>query len=82
MAPARQRIAIDHREFEDGVGVADHARHVEPAEVPVLEPGQEIRELARRFQSSRGSIALSPMCRSQIQLISASPRSAWARLIG
>jgi len=80
--PARQRIAIDHREFQDGVGGTDDARHVEPVELPVLEARQEIGKLAGRFQSSRGSIAPSPMCRSQIQLISASPFSACARLMG
>ena len=45
-APARQRILIDHRIFQDGVGAADELRHVEPVEVPVRHGGEEIFQLA------------------------------------
>src|SRR5450631_1135887 len=33
-APAWQRILVDHRIFQDGVGAADEFRHVEPIESP------------------------------------------------
>src|SRR5476651_527051 len=47
MAPAREGIAVDHREFQDRMRRFDDARHVEPVEFPVLEARQEIGELAR-----------------------------------
>ena len=47
MTPARQRIAIDHREFQNRVRLADHLGYVEPVEFPVLEARQEVGELAR-----------------------------------
>ena len=46
-APARQRILVDHREFQHAVGGADESRHVEPVEMPVGECGDEIVERAR-----------------------------------
>ena len=45
--PARQRIPIDHGKLENGLGGADHGRHVEPIEVPVGEGGDKILEAAR-----------------------------------
>ena len=45
--PARQRIAIDQRILVGMRAIADQARHVEPVEAPVLEPGQELLELRR-----------------------------------
>src|SRR5262245_2485591 len=43
-APARERIAVDHRIGEDCVGLAHHCRHVEPIEVPVAIDRQEVVE--------------------------------------
>ena len=43
-APARQRILIDHREFQHAVGGANEGRHVEPVEMPVGEGADEIVE--------------------------------------
>ena len=80
--PARQRIAIDHRVFQDGVGGADPPGTSSQSKFQFAKRGRKSASLPGRFQSSRGSMAPSPMCRSQIQLISASPLSAWARLIG
>ncbi len=44
--PAIDRILVDHRVFEDLVGVRDQLGHVEPLEAPVLVDVQEIVELA------------------------------------
>lgn len=44
MAPARQRVLVDHRVLQDGVGGQDQRGHVEPVEVPVGEGGQEVLE--------------------------------------
>ncbi len=41
-APARQRVAIDHREFQHHFRGADQRRHVEPVEMPVGHGGQEV----------------------------------------
>ena len=35
-APARQRIAVDHRIGQDLVGAADQRRHIHPVEYPIL----------------------------------------------
>ena len=52
-APARQRIAIDHRVHEDRLGARGQRRHVEPVETPALERGQELLELGRACSSLR-----------------------------
>jgi len=44
--PARQRILIDHREFQHAVGGADKGRHIEPVEMPVGERADEIVDRA------------------------------------
>ncbi len=46
-APARQRVAVDHRVDPDLGRGADQRGHVEPAEAPVREGGQEVLEPAR-----------------------------------
>ena len=43
--PLRERIAVDQRIFVGVRAVADQAGHVEPVELPVLEPRQEFLEL-------------------------------------
>ena len=48
-APARQRVAVDHRIREHGVGRADQRGDVEPVEVPVGERGKEVVEAAARI---------------------------------
>ena len=45
-APPRQRVLIDHRKFQNGVGVAHHVGHVQPIEVPVGDAVDEILEPA------------------------------------
>ena len=47
-APARQRILVDHRIGEHGLGRADQRGDVEPVEVPVGEGGEEVVEAAAR----------------------------------
>jgi hypothetical protein len=46
VGPARQRVAIEHRELEDRQSGADPRGDVEPVEVPILERGQEFGERA------------------------------------
>ena len=41
-APARQRILIDHREFQHMIGSADKGRHIEPLEMPIGKGADEI----------------------------------------
>ena len=44
--PLRQRIAIDHRVFQNLFGVADHLRYIQPVEMPVGVGRQKILQLA------------------------------------
>ena len=44
--PLRQRIAIDHRVFQNLFGVADHLWHIQPIEMPVGIGRQKILQLA------------------------------------
>src|SRR6185437_13602261 len=45
--PFIDRILVDHWIFQDLVGVADHLRHVEPFEVPVLVERKKVGKIAR-----------------------------------
>ena len=45
MVAEAERIAVDERVFVGPWAVADQVRHVEPVEIPVLEPGQEFVQL-------------------------------------
>ena len=51
--PARQRILIDHRIFQDGVGACDEFRHVEPIEMPVGHGRQEVFQTAAAIPVAR-----------------------------
>ncbi len=55
-APARQRILVDHRVGEDGLGRADQRGDVEPVEVPVGEGAGRSRR-GCRARSSRAAPA-------------------------
>lgn len=47
--PAVQRLLVDHRILEDGFGLAEHCRGVEPLEVPVGEVADEVLDIARQL---------------------------------
>ena len=55
--PARQRVLIDHREFQHAVGGANKGGHIEPLEMPV---GKGADEIVERTGTVPVALAITP----------------------